>query len=483
MFSNQKYRTILAIIVSIGLYFLFAYNLDRTNFAQLISLYLSLFIPFLYFLKKEKFNFPFLVSISVLFRLVFLFAIPNLSQDFYRFIWDGRMILEGFNPYISLPKAFIEQQNFPVNQAVDLYAGMGNLNGSHFTNYPPVNQLSFLIATIFSNSTILGAIIVLRLQIILADIGIIYFGKKILERLNLPVHRIFLYALNPFIIIELTGNLHFESVMLFFLVWSLYLLLQKKWLWAAIVLGISVSVKLIPLLFLPLFFQWFTKRTVFANKVIQSHEITSSHTPRKDKNKWIPFFKGISNYALFCSIVILINLILFLPFLSSELISSYTNSVGLWFRNFEFNASLYYIAREIGYLFRGWNEIAIIGKILPVIALTFLVAITFFRKNKSPQQLITGLLIGLSFYYFTTTTMHPWYLSTLVLLCVFTKYRYPIVWSVAIILSYQVYANTPWKENLWFIALEYATVFGALFWEIRNIKLKKLNHKTTVGNI
>jgi hypothetical protein len=476
MSLSQKNQSILAVVASIALYFLFAYYLDRTNFTQLTSLYLSLFIPFLYFMKKEEKNIPFLIGIAILFRLVFLFAIPNLSQDFYRFIWDGRMILEGLNPYISLPQTFIEQRSFPVNQAVDLYKGMGELNGSHYTNYPPVNQLCFLIAAIVSNSSILGSVIVMRILIILADIGIIYFGKKILEKLNLPAYHIFLYALNPFIIIELTGNLHFEPVMLFFLVWSLYLLLQKKWIWAAVILGISVSVKLIPLLFLPLFFQWFQNQYAFANGMKQSrhlNEIISSQVPHNAEKKWIPFFKGMTRLIAFSLIVVAINIILFLPFLSSELISSYSNSVGLWFRNFEFNASLYYIAREIGYLFRGWNEIAIIGKILPTIAVAFLAIITFFRNNKSPQQLITVLLIGLSFYYFTTTTMHPWYLATLVLLSVFTKYRYPIVWSVAIILSYQAYANDPWKENLWFVGFEYLIVFGVLFWEIFKLKNRK----------
>jgi len=460
---SQKNRSILAISASIVFYFLFAYFLDRTNFIQLTFQYVILFIPFWYFIKKEKDNFPLLVGIAILFRLIFLFAIPNLSQDFYRFIWDGRMILEGFNPYISLPKTFIDQRSFPINQAIDLYDGMGTLNASHFTNYPPINQLNFLLAAIFAKSSILGSIVTLRLQIILADIGIIYFGKLILEKLNLSVHHIFLYVLNPFIIIELTGNLHFESVMLFFLVWSLYLLLQKRWIWAAILLGISVSVKLIPLLFLPLFFQWFTS-TPLSN-------LTSAPLS-KQKNR-PHYLKGLFKFISFGAIVIVTNIILFLPFLSSELISSYTNSVGLWFRNFEFNASIYYIAREIGYLFRGYNEIAIIGKLLPVVTILYLVIITFFRKNKSPQQLITALLIAISFYYFTTTTMHPWYLATLVLLSVFTKYRFPIVWSVVIILSYQVYANNPWKENLWFVCLEYLIVFGFLFWEIFQIKKSK----------
>jgi Gpi18-like mannosyltransferase len=444
MSFSLKNQSIIAVIISIGLYFSFAYNLDRTNFVHLSTLYLSLFLPFFYFIKNKRLNIPFLIGIAILFRLVFLFAIPNLSQDFYRFIWDGRMLLEGYNPYISLPETFINERNFPIPQAIDLYAGMGSLNGSHYTNYPPINQLNFLIAALFSGKSIFGAAIVLRLQIILADIGIIYFGKKILEKLHLPVRHIFLYALNPFIIIEMTGNLHFESVMLFFLVWSIYLLLQRKWLWAAILLGISVSVKLIPLLFLPLFFQWFYK---------------------EEKGK------GILKFLSFGAIVILVNILLFLPFLSNELVDSYTNSVGLWFRNFEFNASFYYIAREIGYLFRGWNEIAIIGKVMPMLTIVFLVIITFFRKNKTPQQLLTALLFGLSFYYFTTTTMHPWYLATLIVLSVFTNYRFPIVWSVVMILSYQAYANNPWQENLWFVGFEYLVVYGYLIWELRKDKI------------
>ena len=447
MLLHQKNKTIILSILSVLFYFLMAHFLDRSNFTQLITQYFILFIPFLYFIKKEKNSFTFLVAIAIIFRLIFLTAIPNLSQDFYRFIWDGRMMLKGFNPYLYLPETFINQGYAPINQATELYSGMGALNGSHYTNYPPINQLNFFIAALFNNSSIIGSIIALRLQIILADIGIIYFGKKILEKLKLPVHNIFLYALNPFIIIELTGNLHFESVMLFFLVWSLYLILQKKWSLAALIFSLSVAVKLIPLLFLPLFYQWFTK----------------------DEKR-----KGILNFLSFGAIIIGINMLLFLPFLSSDLLDKYLSSVGLWFQKFEFNASLYYIARALGTLFRGYNEIAIIGKTTPVIVVIFLLIITLFRKNKSPQQLITALLIGISFYYFTTTTMHPWYLATLVILSVFTNYRFPIVWSVVIVLSYQAYANIPWKENLWLIALEYLVVYGFLLWEIIQIKKKSL---------
>ncbi|REH56497.1 hypothetical protein C7448_101537 [Tenacibaculum gallaicum] len=437
----KKYSSIILTLVSVVLYFLFAYTTERTEFNKLLFLWIGLFISYFFILRSKQLSFTYLAGIAILFRLIFFFAIPNLSQDFYRFIWDGRMIFEGLNPYLSLPQTFIEQHNYPINQATELYEGMGALNGSHYTNYPPINQLCFLIAALFAKNSIIGSVVVMRVLIILADIGILHFGKKLLERLQLPIKNIFWYILNPFVIIELTGNLHFEPVMLFFLIWAIYKLYQQKWFWSAVLLACSISVKLIPFLFLPLFFQCFVKSDVSV-------------------------FKGVRKLTLFYLVVISTVVLLFIPFYTSELVSNYMNSVGLWFRNFEFNASFYYVAREIGYLFRGYNEIAIIGKTIPILTILFLLTLTFFRRNKSIKQLIVSMLFALSFYYFFTTTMHPWYIATLLILSVFTQYRYTVLWSLVVILSYQAYANSPWKENLWFVALEYVLLYSFLIWEL-----------------
>ncbi len=459
MFLFKKHKDALLIFLSILLYILFAYSLERTEFNKLITLWFSLFGCFYLLIKSKQISFKTLVAIAIIFRLIFLFTTPNLSQDFYRFIWDGRMLFEGLNPYLSLPENFIHEGLSPVDKGSTLYHGMGELNGSHYTNYPPLNQLCFFIAALFSNKSIFGSIIVLRLIIILADIGILYFGKKLLERLQLPVKNIFLYILNPFIIIEMTGNLHFEPVMLFFLIFGMYKLHQQKWVLAAILIACSVSVKLIPLLFLPLFFQWFVNNPF---NLVKNYKAM----PVKSLSKAHKILKLISFYGL----IFITNILFFLPFYSSKLIANYSNSVGLWFRNFEFNASFYYIFREIGYLFRGYNEIAIIGTITPMLTITILIILAFHRKNKSLKQLFTTMLFGLCFYYFTTTTVHPWYLATPIILSIFTKYRFPIIWSLVIILSYQAYANIPWKENLWLISVEYLVVFCFFFYEIKNSK-------------
>jgi hypothetical protein len=168
---------------------------------------------------------------------------------------------------------------------------------------------------------------------------------------------------------------------------------------------------------------------------------------------------------------------MFVPFLSEAFFSNYAKTVGLWFQNFEFNASLYYIAREIGYSFRGYNEIAIIGKVTPVLVILFILIVTFFRKNKTMVELITAMLLVLSFYYFTATTVHPWYVATLLILSVFTKYKFPVVWSFVVILSYLAYINidkADKSENLLVIAIEYIIVYGVFIWEVYFKKTNKI---------
>lgn len=447
---------VLLVVSSVLFYWAFAYNLVRTDSAKLLMLYSALFLLFYKLVHLTKHNIRFLTWLAFGFRAVFILAIPNLSQDFYRFIWDGRMILEGFNPYLFTPESFILNGQLPVAQAQELYNGMGTLSARNHTNYPPLNQLCFVIAGFFAGKSILGSVIIFRLLIIAADFGILYFGKKLLERLQLPKHLIFWYILNPFIIIELTGNLHFEGVMLFFLIWSLYLLDKKNWKWAAVIFACSVSVKLIPLLFLPLLFKWFRKGNVIEPKFPDTPETAD-----------------LLKLVVFYAIVGTVTICLFLPFYSSEFLLNYTNTVALWFQNFEFNASIYYILRAIGFWISGYNQIAIIGKVTAVFIIIFVFILALRKKPQHTTQLISMMLIALSMYYFTATTVHPWYVASLVLLSIFTNYRFPLIWSFMIVFSYLAYSNSANSENLWIIALEYLVVFCALGYDVFNQKTFK----------
>lgn len=420
--------------LSLAFYFTFAYYLERTDFIMLLTLFVALFFLCFKLVQFEKWNFKLLLAVGIIFRLVFLVAEPNLSQDFYRFIWDGELVSHFMNPYLNVPNTLIDQADLAIANAVELHNGMGSLSAKHYSNYPPLNQLIFALAALLGGNSILGSIVVMRGTIILADIGIFYFGRKLLKNINQSPHLIFWYFLNPLVIIELTGNLHFEGVMLFFFVWALYLLSVHKWQWAAVVYACSISVKLVPLLFLPLFLTHFK------------------------------FKKSVVFYL----IIGVTSLVLFAPFYSSAFISNYSQTIGLWFSNFEFNAGIYNGIKQIATQFdaKPWVLIKTYGKITPIITIAIVLLFTFLRNNQKLTVLITSMLWVLTLYYLMSTTVHPWYLIFLVVLTAFTKYRFAFIWSAAVVLSYFAYSLVDFKENLWLLAIEYLAVFTFLIYEL-----------------
>jgi len=421
-------------LLSLGFYYTFAYQLDRTDFIKLISLFGALFFLCYKLIQFEKWNFRFLLAVGILIRLVFLFAEPNLSQDYFRFIWDGELVRNFINPYLDVPNTLIAKKDLIIANADILYKGMGELSPKFFSNYPPLNQFIFGLSAYLGGNSILGAIIVMRSLIVLSDIGIIYFGRKLLKNLNLSPHLIFWYFLNPLIVIELTGNLHFEGVMLFFFVVSMYLLSVKKWMFAAVIYALSISIKLIPLMFLPLFIKHL----------------------------------GIKKSLLFYLIIAFTSLVLAAPFITPEFIGNYSETVGLWFSNFEFNAGFYNVVKEIATRFdaKPWELIKIYGKAIPYIIILFVTLITFFRKNQNLAVLISSMLWILTAYYLLAAIVHPWYIVFLVLLTIFTNYRFPLVWSLVVILSYYAYSQTDFKEHLGILSVEYIFVYGFLISEI-----------------
>ncbi|MBW2960990.1 polyprenol phosphomannose-dependent alpha 1,6 mannosyltransferase MptB [Mesonia aestuariivivens] len=424
-------------------YFSFAYNLVRTDFVKLSSLYLALFFLSFKLIQQQKTNWKLLLGFGIACRLLFLFALPNLSQDFYRFIWDGRLIVEGINPYLSTPQQWLASGKIAaIVQGEELVKGMQALNASHFTNYPPVSQFVYALAGIVTPKNILGSVMVMRIVLIFTDVITFIFFRKLLQYLKLPLHQAFWYFLNPLVIIELTGNLHFEGLMVMFLVIAFYLLLKKKLIWAAILFGLSVSVKLLPLVLLPLFFNYFRKQ------------------------EQLNIYKLITFYGVnFLSV-----LLTFLPFLSVNLIQNFGDSVALWFNTFEFNASLYYIIRWVGFQTMGWNIISIAGKILSVIILLSVLSLAFFRKNNSCQRLFVSMLFALSIYFLCATTIHPWYVITPLAISILTRYRFILIWSVSVMLSYSAYRTNGFEEKLYLVALEYILVISVVAYEFKSTK-------------
>lgn len=421
-------------LLSLLFYYVFAYHLERTDFIKLLSLFAALFFICYKLIQFEKWNGKLLFGIGLLSRFVFLLIEPTLSQDYYRFIWDGQLVSNFINPYLNAPDQLISQSDLIIANAQELYNGMGALSAQHFSNYPPLNQVIFGIAAWIGGKSILGSIVVMRGIVILADIGILYFGRKLLKNLNRSPHLIFWYFLNPLVIIELTGNLHFEGVMLFLFILSMYLLSKGKWQLAGVLLACSISVKLVPILFLPLFLKHF----------------------------------GLKKSIVFYLIVGATSVVLFAPFYTSEFIANYSKTLVLWFSNFEFNAGIYNGIKRIAMQgdAKPWELIKTYGKITPIITIVSVILFTVLRKNEKIPVLLSSMLWVLTIYYLLAAAVHPWYIIFLVLLGGLTEYKFAILWSAAIVLSYYAYSQPDFKENLWLLAIEYISLYAFIGYEM-----------------
>ena len=424
------------LILSAGFYLALAYGVSRQQFGLLTGLLTGLFLGYGWIMREREESESdadrFLFASAILFRLLPLFAIPQLSDDMYRFVWDGRLLVHGYNPYLYLPNQLL---NSPTAAVCGLDETLfRKLNSpSYFTVYPPFNQALFGVAAWLSGGSLLWNIVWLRVPIILSEIGSLWLMTKLLRRLNQNSNLALLYGLNPLVISELTGNLHFEAVMIFFTLLAAWLFMQKQFVPSAGALALAIGTKLLPLLLLPLIVGRLGWR------------------------------KGIS-YAVVTGVI---TALLFVPFASLELVRNIFSSINLYFQKFEFNASVYYLLRTIGYWIKGYNAIERIGFWLSITT-TLSVLWIAFRWRIVPISI--QLLATLTLYFAFATTVHPWYITTLVATSVFARFRYPLVWSALIPLSYYTYSTQPYRENLWLTALEYGVVFIAGTLEVLNCR-------------
>lgn len=445
--AEKKSLTYVLALAFFLLVYLLGYEIERHETLSLLFLYSILFAGYtLVITGSLPTQLQFWIACAIGLRLVLLFSVPNLSEDVYRFIWDGRLLISGYHPFANVPSYYIENGVTVPGIDVTLYSKLNSKN--YFTVYPSVAQFLFAFAAEISSS-IYGAILVLKIIVFTAEVGSIFLLKKLLNHFNINPSNILIYALNPLVILELAGNVHLEALMIFFILLTLYFLALDRINFAALCLAISICVKIVPVIFLGAIFP----------------------------------LLGIKKTILFYLLIACFCLILFLPLLDMQVLYGFQNSLGYYFSRFEFNASIYYVARGLGYLLFGFNIIEIAGGVLGALAVLLMLMISFewperykrfykhfFTPSPHSQQAVWKFLLTIMWvlliYFLFTTTLHPWYISTLLALSIFTPYKFVVIWTFTIFLTYSGYTINGFDENLWLTTFEYVAVLGYLAYEI-----------------
>ena len=424
----------LAYILTGGLTIYIGYFVARENTWLLLSLYTLLFASVVVIIRNtstEEVDLGYYWG--VLLRVLLIASLPKLSDDVYRFIWDGRLLLNFEDPYKYLPAHHLGQGLIGITQG--LYDQLNSPD--YFTVYPPLNQVIFFISTLFSPGSIVWSVVILRVIMIVFELGNISLIRKLLRHYKLPQAYGLIYVLNPLVLFEVTGNLHFEGIMVYFLLMAIWQYEQGKLHKSAIFFGLSVATKFLPLIFLPLLLRKIG-------------------------------FKKTMIYGLIVGATLSVT---FLPLINTAHIWAIKDSIELYFQKFEFNGSIYYLARWYGFETAGHNIIAKSGKWMMYATMATIFLYSLISKKKDwPRQMVWVWTLYLLF----ATTVHPWYIIPLLAVAVFSKVRFPFLWSYLIFLTYANYLGGEYTDRIEVVIVEYSLVGLIALWEVFGGSSEKL---------
>ncbi|MBI5563717.1 MAG: DUF2029 domain-containing protein [Chloroflexi bacterium] len=182
------------------------------------------------------------VGFAVLFNLILLPTKPTLSDDMFRYVWDGRVQTHALSPYQYPPNA---------PELIDLRRGdvavWPNVNRkSVVTVYPPGAQLAFAVIWRIVGDRVIG----FKAIFVLAELIGAWLLLKVLRFFNQPPERLLIYLWSPLLIFEVAHAGHIDGLLLPLLCLAFYTRVTDRYKLLGVSLGLATSIKLFPALLL-----------------------------------------------------------------------------------------------------------------------------------------------------------------------------------------------------------------------------------------
>jgi hypothetical protein len=212
---------------------------DVPLFLLLFGAIFCLYIWAILRLRRGPVSLGLVLVAAGIFRLTVFFSPPSLSDDLFRYLWDGRVQAAGINPYRYAPDhpalAFLRDAH---HAAIN--------HKSIPTLYPPLAQKVFRAAVAVSPTPTAQ-----RATFLFFDLALMGLLPFYLRRRGLPPERAMIYAWNPLVIVEFASSGHLDSLGMFFLLAGLWAWDSDRPLWAGALWGLSFLGKLASLLLVP----------------------------------------------------------------------------------------------------------------------------------------------------------------------------------------------------------------------------------------
>lgn len=181
------------------------------------------------------------IAFAIVFRLSILFAPPYLSDDIYRYVWDGRVQAAGINPYRYIPAA----PELAHLRDETIYPNINRKDWAH-TIYPPVAQVVFFLTTRISES-----VTWMKATMFLFELVTFWAVAQLLALLERPRQLVLMYAWHPLVVWEFAGSGHVDAISIAFIALAFLAWQRRSDLGAGFALGCATLVKLFPVVLSP----------------------------------------------------------------------------------------------------------------------------------------------------------------------------------------------------------------------------------------
>lgn len=430
---NRKWIFLISTFFFLGGLFCVLSIKDRTDFVAYFIPFTFSFAAYLWItLFQDQITRKHLFFITVFaFFLTIIFP-PYLSNDYYRFLWDGELFWNSINPFDYTPNQLVKQNYIAKSDYLkQLYTGMSELSQSNYSCYPPLNQFYFIVSSALSNSVYFN-MIVLKLSIVLTELIGLFYLLKVLELLNISSNKAFLLFLNPLFLIEGIGNCHFEGVMISYLIIAFYFLIRSNYIGVGLFIALAIQIKLTPLLILPFFFQ-----TIGWKKSLYT-------------------FTQIGCIILFLSIL----------FIDSSNAPHFFKSLGLYFKLFQFNSSLLFALIHLDPLHFYYHKISQYSFILSQFTVLLIFWLAFIKKITHKKDFFVKICIAYFLFLLLSSNVHPWYILPALFLSILSNYSFVVLWSFTAFISYSFYREESHFEAILITIIEYIPVLTLFTYEI-----------------
>ncbi|MFN2290340.1 MAG: glycosyltransferase 87 family protein [Anaerolineae bacterium] len=184
-------------------------------------------------------------AFALLYALTLFWLLP-ITVDLFNYLTQAHQVTDvGANPLVDAP---LEAASDPLVQA---YASNYALDPSV---YGPAWTILSTPATL-GRHDVVGGLVYLKALATLAFLGGSWLLERILRQLRPAeaLRGVYLFAWNPLVVLTAVGGGHNDIVMMALLLLATYLLLRERWVWAFALLAVSVWIKYMSAVLLPIF--------------------------------------------------------------------------------------------------------------------------------------------------------------------------------------------------------------------------------------